>query len=52
VSALHTQALGVEPLSVAGSHSLLLTRFVEQVCRTSRCALSAIASNDAAVDAE
>jgi hypothetical protein len=52
VSALHTQPLGVEPLSIAGAHSPLLSRFVEQVCRTSRCALSAAATNDTALDAE
>jgi hypothetical protein len=52
VSALHTQARGVVPLSVAGSRSPLLSRFAEQVCRTSRCALSAVATNDTALDAE
>ena len=47
MSALRIQALDVEPSSIAWCHSSLLGRFVEQVCRTSRCALNAIASNDA-----
>ena len=52
MSALRTQPVGVESLRSAGSRARLLSSIAQRVCRTSRCVLSAVAGNDAALDAQ